>query len=660
MKIRRFVFWTILLALLISLGVSVIHVKRNIQIRISEIIDSDSDFSEIEWDKVRFVHENNKRGIRIENLLIFEKFTEDSIFSARQVIFFIDGKVNKIDESKFSVFVDSPVFHISNELNQMSNDTDTILSIETFDFSEFPSIYINNMTIVYQNKGKTKRYSGIHFKGEAKNKAYLLSLRVKNSIKDRDFLAISRLSGNTKNIIIDSTSIFYQNIKICQIEMETYQHTRAENEYKFRIFNQLDSLDIQKIFTPNSNGYIAFDYQFESSGEEEISHGYFDSKIHSDKEGFNYSILHRTHQSDGIDSMYFNLEAADSCGHISRSQTLISNPNDFQYTASLDNDYQRKIQIDTMSFEINLKGKSNTNSFKQSNIQQIGNQLNAISLNSPEFDMIIQHFQNNTKHTINFESKQDNWTGQIEHSDFRIHRLTNRTQAIKAKIHARSINIPDENDSKNMNTDLPKNKKNNSFAEAFNRLQIDFSLLVDSLLVDQKLLTTANEINAHIVNKNITLNSSMNFVNQYQGKINTHFISDENGSHGHIFSDGIAIYNQKAMPLISQNIKLKKDTAQFDAFDVKFITQGDSITILPTSIRNDEFLLHLSGNIHEEKQEISIGISAASNHFKGAAAMIIATKDKDENAAIKTVYLKVKREKGKTQINTELKSHNSK
>lgn len=660
MKIRRLVFWTILLALLISLGGTIIHVKQNIQTRISEIIDEEGNFSEIEWDKIRFVHENNKRGIRIENLLSFEKTSGDSIFSAKQVIFFIDGKLKQVNNSNVSVFVDSPTFHLNKEMNEMSSGNDSIPSLETFDFNDLPSIYIKNMSIVYQNEGKTLRYSGIHFMGEARNKAYHLSLRVKDSIKDRDFLALSRLSGSTKNIIIDSTSIFYQNIRICQIEMETYHHARAENEYKLRVFNYLDSTDIKEIFTPDSKGYIAFDYRLESNENREIFKGYFDGAIVSNKEGFDYTIFHTKHQSADQDSMYFQLNISDSCGQISNSQKLIQNPDIFQYIVNIDNDYQRKLQIDTMSFEINLEGKSSIKSHNQSNIQQIGNQTNAVNINSPEFDLAIQHLQNNTEHTIHLESKQDNWTGQIEHSDFRIHRLTNQVQAIKAKFHVQSINIPGDNDSKTMNSNLPQSKKNNSFADAFNRMKLDVSLLVDSLLFDNKLITTANEINTHIANENMTLNSSINLVNQYQGRINTQFISDENGSHGHIFSDGIAVYNQKAMPLISQNIKLKKDTAQFDAFDVKFIAQGDSITILPTSIRNDEFLLHLNGNIQEEEQDISIGISAASNRFKGAAALIIATKDKDKSAEIQTVYLNVKRKDGKTQINTELKNHSSK
>lgn len=660
MKIRRFVFWTILLALLIGLGASVIHVKRNIQTRITEFIDSDNDKIDIHWDKIRFIHENNKRGIRIENLLSFEKASGDSIFTAKQVIFFIDGKLKQVNNSNFSVFVDSPTFHLNKEMNEMSSGNNTIPSLETFDFKDLPSIYINNMSIVSQNEGKTMRYSGIHFMGEARNKAYHLSLRVKDSIKDRDFLALSRLSGNTKNIIIDSTSFFYQNIRICQIELETYQHARAKNEYNFRIFNYLDSLDIKEIFTPQSKGFIAFDYRFVSNENHETFEGYFDGAIVSDEEGYDYTISHTKHQYADQDSIYFYLDIKDTCGHISRSQKLIRTTDNFQYIAWLNNDYQREMQVRDMHFNINLKGKSNTKSLNQSNIQQSGNQLNTISLNSPEFDIMIQHLQNNTEHTIHFESKQDNWTGQIEHSDFRIHRLTDQVQTINAKFHVQSINIPGENDSKTMNSNLPQSKKNNSLADVFNRFKVDVSLLVDSLLVDNKLITTTNEINAHIANKNITLNSSINLVNQYQGKINTQFISDEGGSHGHIFSDGIAVYNQKAMPLISQNIKLKKDTAQFEAFDIKFITQGDSITILPTSIRNDEFLLHLNGNIQEEEQDISIGISAASNRFKGAAALIIATKDKDKNAEIQTVYLNVKRKDGKTQINTELKNHSSK
>jgi len=652
MKTRRIVFWGLIVCLIFGSVFTVIYTKNLLETKLLTALGVQESNQEVSWDKIRTFNENGKRGVLIAEFSLIDSQSGDSIFYAHEIYLFTEDKLSALkDPSQIAIFINTPMIHLR-ENAKSTNNADLPDEAGSFSFQDMPSLYIHNLTIVNHNTDSIPtRIDGIHLKAVQQDKSYHINLRYKAN--NHNVFTVAQLRGNTSNFKIDSALIEIQGIRVCHFEYEHKHFKRAEDNYKLHVFNEMHAAEMNQFDQMTDRSFVDFDYQITSQNGDKSISGYCDAHINI-PDSLMINFTHKINQNQTSNQSLADLDLVGSSGSIQWDYFLNHEGEIFDFSQQFISDFQTEIQIaeNQLSLQSNGNFKSKANEFGV--IRSVGEFENRVFTlyDNVDYELSIGGKENQT--FLHVLSSQLNLDAEMQFNELRKSMHFNSGLNIDGMIHFSKLNIPKTGQTSSRNPLMQNNDDDFVLPDGFKKSNIQLSVVIDTLRQDSTLLSLQNDFFCQYQNEEIQFEGSINLVNQYSGKLQTRMGFSDGNLSGELFSDGIQIYNTKALPLIASNINFTKDTATLYAFKIPFQSQADELFVSKSVLRSDEFLLMLSGTMSADNQEFELGLSAPSGQFKGAAALLINAKTTKETSGLQTLILKVNRNQGKLKIKTEV------
>lgn len=655
MKVRRIVAWGLILILIIGSVFTVIYTKNLLESKILTALDIQESNQDVSWSKIRTFNENGKRGIQVAELSVINSQSGDSLFYAQKVILFTEDKISTFNDlAQIAIFVDSPIIHL-HETTESNVDTDMSEELGSFSFQDMPSLYIYNLSIVnYNTDSLPTRIDGIYLKAVQNDKAWHINLRYKT--KNQNFFTSAQLRGNTSKFKIDSALLEIQGIRVCHFEYEHNHFKRDKDNYKLHIFNQLLASEMNQFDRMIGSSFVDFNYHIAShDGAKSIS-GYCDAHINI-PDSLILNFTHKINQNQTSNHSLADLDLISSSGSIDWEYLLNSESERFNFSQRFISDFQTEIQIgdNQLSFQSDGNFKSEANTYGEMlSVGEFKNQLNAI-YDDIDYEIIIEGNGNQT--VLNVLSSQLNLDAKLHFNEFKKSMHFDSGLNIDGVIHFSELRLPEKGQVPSKNSMMRLDDDKFVLPEVFKKSNIRLSVLIDTLRQDSTILSVQNDFFCQYQNEAIQLKGSINFMNQYSGKLQTNIDFSNGNLSGILFSDSVKIHNTSNLPLVASNIDFTKDTATLYAFEIPFQSKADELIVPKSVLRSDEFLLMLSGEMTIDDQHFELGLSAPSGQFKGAAALLINAKTTGKSSGLQTLILKVNRNQGKLNIKTEVREN---
>jgi hypothetical protein len=652
MKKGRIILWSMLLLLIFGSVFAVIYVKNKFETKLTSVIDIQESNHDIRWEKIRSFKANDKRGIRIVSLSAINIKTGDSLFYAKEIVFFTEEKLSEIkNPAQISIFIDSPTIHL-HETETSQSDAEMPEESASLSFQDMPSLYIHNLSIVnYNTDTIPQRIQGINMQAVQKQKAWQIDIRYKAN--NQNILTSAQLRGNMSNFKIDSAFISTQNIKICNFEYEHTHFKRADDNYRLHIYNQLIATENERFNQLNDSSYLDFDYLVSSQNGDKKITGYSNAYINI-PDSLNVNFSHTTNQNPISKASQAHLDFASLDGFINWDYSIKENESELNFSQHFTSELKTELQIAQNTLELKSVGDFQSISNQHGQMQSRGNFYTNFQTVYDDIDYLLNISGAENRSILSLQSIALNLNAEINLLD--IQKSLRFKQGIKmdGDIHLTSIELPDEKQKKRPNRNFSAENKEFKVPNQLKEADIKLDLIIDSLIQDNEIIALENTLSGQYQNENVHITSSMKLSNQFQGYLKTNIELSNGKLNGSLFSDGLQINNTKSLPLISSNIEFTKDTANIYAFKIPFQSKENELIVQKSILRSDEFLLMLSGTMTTDNQQLKLGLSAPSGQFKGAAALLINAKASKQTSGLQTLILKVNRKNGKFKINTEV------
>lgn len=652
MKKGRIILWSMLLLLIFGSVFAVIYVKNKLETKLTSVLDIQESNHDIRWKKIRSFKANDKRGIRIVSLSATNTKNGDSVFYAKEIVFFTEDKLSEIkNPAQISIFIDSPSIHLR-EMETSQSDAEMPEESASLSFQDMPSLYIHNMSIVnYNTDTIPQRIQGIHMQAVQKQKAWQIDIRYKAN--NQNFLTSAQLRGNMSNFKIDSAFISTQNIKICNFEYEHTHFKRAEDNYRLHIFNQLQASDKKQFNQMSDSSYLDFDYLISSQNREKKIAGYCNAYINiPDSLQLNFS--HTTNQNPISKASQASLDFTSLDGFINWDYSIRENENEFHFSQHFLSEFKTELQIAQNTLKLISVGDFQSKSSQQGQMQSRGSFNNTFQTVYDGVDYLLKINGTGNRSSLSLQSNALNLNADIKLFDIQKSLRFKQGIRMDGDIHLTSIELPTEKQKKRPNRNFSAENKEFKVPSQFKEADIKLDLKIDSLIQDNEIIALENMLSGQYQNEIFHLVGSIDLINQYVGSLKSKMEFSKGKLNGSLFSDGLQINNTKSLPLISSNIEFTKDTATLYAFEIPFQSKENELIVQKSILRSDEFLLMLSGTMTTDHQNFEIGLSASPRQFKGAAALLINAKTTKPSTGLQTLILKVNRDKGKFKIKTEV------
>jgi len=631
---------------------TVVSIKNIITDKFSEVLVIQESNQKLSWNKIRSFKENGKRGIQITELSSINTQTGDSIFYIKQIFIFADDKISSLKKpSQISFFIDSPIIHIR-ETDTPQAEPEIPEGTEGFSFQDMPSMYVRNLSIVnHSNDTLPKRIQGIYIKAVQHDKAWQMHVRYKEN--KYDFLVSAQLRGNSSNFKIDSASLAIQGIRICNFEYAHTHYKRADDNFELHIFNQLKAQEINPFRNFTDSSYLNYEYQISSQNGLKSISGYCNAQMHI-PDSLNLDFSHNTQQNQTLKQSKANLDLTTYAGAIQWNYALHQKGKNFVFKQRFMSDLKTELKIGNSALSVKSNGDFFSQSDQNNKILSSGSFDNQIATVYDDKDYKLNIIGNGNHTVINLLSNALNLDTEIIFRNIYETIWFNNGIRMDGVVHFTRLELPEGKQSPKSNRMLKRETSEFSMSENLKKANIRLSVNIDTLIIDESIVSFNNTIQSQYQNEILNLSSSINLTGQYSGSLKSKMDFSDGLLNGSLFSDGLQINNAKSLPLISSNIDFANDTAIIYAFNIPFQSKEDKIIVQKSILRSDEFLLLLSGTMTAEHQNLELGLSAPAEKFKGAAAFIINTKSTGKETGLQTLILKVDRNQGKLKIKTEV------
>jgi hypothetical protein len=641
-----------LLLLIFGSVFAVIYVKNKLETKLTSVIDIQESNHDIRWEKIRSFKANDTHGIRIVSLSAINIKTGDSLFHAKEIVFFTEDKLSEIkNPAQISIFIDSPTIHL-HQTKTSQSDAEMPEESASLSFQDMPSLYIHNLSIVnYNTDTIPQRIQGINMQAVQEQKAWQIDIRYKAN--NQNILTSAQLRGNMSNFKIDSAFISTQNIKICNFEYEHTHFKRANDNYKLHIYNQLIATENERFNQMNDSSYLDFDYLISSQNGANKIAGYCNAYINI-SDSLNVNFSHTTNINQSSKASQASLDFTSLDGLINWDYSIKENESEFNFSQHFLSELETELQIAQNTLELSSNGDFQSKSTKHGQMQSQGRFHTNFQTVYDDIDYLLNINGAENRSILSLQSIALNLNAEINLLD--IQKSLRFKQGIKmdGNIHLTRIELPNEKQKKRSNRNFNIENQEFKIPDYLKEADIKLALKIDSLIQENKTIALENTLSGQYQNEIFHLVSSIDLTNQYAGSLKSKMEFSNGKLNGSLFSDGLQINNTKSLPLISSNIEFTKDTATLHAFEIPFQSKENELIVQKSILRSDEFLLMLSGTMSTDHQNFELGLSAPSRQFKGAAALLINAKASKQTSALQTLILKVNRKNGKFKINTEV------